>query len=161
MKQEEKKVVGTIDCTPTWSSLVHWFIAILEDGTATEKAKEGIRKSILQMAQVADSYVDYLKEQEKQKQEIGNCIVEAARPKFCMETSVILGAKVKLTRFEGTDKIFNGLIGKTYHRFVDEPNNTKGYVGIMFYPNQIVMDGKKTTAASFMNVHSDNLFFID
>lgn len=61
---ETEVVKTTIDCTPTWESLVTFFTKHLEDDRTPEDAKQIIRDQIRKMAQVADAYVDHLKKQE-------------------------------------------------------------------------------------------------
>mgnify|MGYP000979826760 CR=1 FL=1 len=56
----ENQPVVTIDCTPTWSGILNWYLVVLEDGSAEGKkiAKEELRR----MAQAADNWVAHCKE---------------------------------------------------------------------------------------------------
>ena len=47
--------IATIDCTPTWSSLVTVLVSIIED--RTHEGREEAIKHLRHMAQVADMYV--------------------------------------------------------------------------------------------------------
>lgn len=60
----EKKVV-TIDCTPTWSGILKYYLVILEDGNA--EGKKIAKKELARMAELADKYVALIKEKEGQK----------------------------------------------------------------------------------------------
>lgn len=48
------------DATPTWSGILNWLLAALEDGNAEGKA--AARKELRNMAIVADRYVDLTKD---------------------------------------------------------------------------------------------------
>jgi hypothetical protein len=49
------KVVGVIDCTPTWVGILPYYLTVLQDGN--EKGKEIARKELKRMAEIADLYV--------------------------------------------------------------------------------------------------------
>ncbi len=55
-----KKLVRTIDCTPTWSALVPMLIAGLIDGSPT--SQQIAREELQRMASLADRYVDMQKQ---------------------------------------------------------------------------------------------------
>jgi len=57
------KKVGTIDCTPTWESLVD----VIIDGIITNKnqnIRNEFRHELIRMARLADAYVEIIKKQE-------------------------------------------------------------------------------------------------
>ena len=58
MQNEEQKnnVIKTIDCTPTWLSLMPLYLELLENGDNKE-SKEMIKSEIKRMALIADTYV--------------------------------------------------------------------------------------------------------
>lgn len=45
----------TIDCTPTWTGILNWYLAVLQDGN--DKGKDTAKKELFRMAQIADNYV--------------------------------------------------------------------------------------------------------
>lgn len=51
----EKKLVGTIDMTPTWEGLLPGLLLAIENGTA--EGRRIAREELARMAQVADLYV--------------------------------------------------------------------------------------------------------
>lgn len=54
------KKIMVEDATPTWSGILNWLLAALEDGNAEGKA--AARKELRNMAIVADRYVDLTKD---------------------------------------------------------------------------------------------------
>lgn len=54
-QEQDKKYIGTIDCTPTWASIAPMLILALQDGTPTAKATAC--EEIKRMAKLADLYV--------------------------------------------------------------------------------------------------------
>jgi hypothetical protein len=61
MANTTKRIVGTVDLTPSWEGLLSGMLAILSDehsGSAeTIKAKRIIREELVQMARGADQYI--------------------------------------------------------------------------------------------------------
>ncbi len=55
IKLGEKKLVGTIDCTPTWAETLKRCLAILEDGSWGARAIA--EDELGRMARLADAYV--------------------------------------------------------------------------------------------------------
>jgi hypothetical protein len=149
---------GTIDCTPTWESLVDEMMQKLEENQIPWNARQIIKENFRKMAQVADMYVAHLKKSEKKEtDDLMKQIVKIATPKFCGDTSIILGAKVKITGFTGEDADLNGLTGLTRHPFCKGYNST-GMVGVWLYM------GQKTPARienNEINVDADKIMFIE
>ena len=54
-ENDGRKVVGTIDLTPTWRSLIPVLIAALEDGTP--EGKRMARENLFDLADAADHYI--------------------------------------------------------------------------------------------------------
>ena len=52
---EAKKLIGTIDLTPTWRSLVQTYVAFIRDGTTKEQ--DMAYQELCRMAEIADFYV--------------------------------------------------------------------------------------------------------
>src|SRR4029077_7197842 len=155
MEQTQKKEpAGTIDCTPTWSGLVNYYLQLLQEDTTTPKQREAITQHFRHMAKVADMYVEYTKQQDK---DIMQKIVEIARPKFCGDTNIIIGAKIKITGFTGDNADLNGLTGTTCNPFA-RGYNTTGMIGVILYPRQIVPGRVEN---SKLNVDADKVFFIE
>lgn len=50
----------TIDCTPSWSGILNWYITVLQDGNA--EGKKIAKKELSRMAQSADNWVEHCKE---------------------------------------------------------------------------------------------------
>lgn len=48
------KMVETVDCTPTWESVIDIYIACLENPKAGESGKQSARGEIKKMARLAD-----------------------------------------------------------------------------------------------------------
>lgn len=59
---EEKKLVGTIDLTPTWAALLPAILEALENVSHDPAKKQVIREELARMAQGADAYVALQKE---------------------------------------------------------------------------------------------------
>lgn len=49
----ERKVIGTIDLTPTWTAMVPLYIAALQDGSW--QAQSAARDELMRMARIADN----------------------------------------------------------------------------------------------------------
>ncbi len=60
MSVKKKTLIGTIDCTPTWKSLVPWLITTIQSGSpiSYQMAMEGLEG----MAEAADKYVELQKD---------------------------------------------------------------------------------------------------
>jgi hypothetical protein len=54
----EKRLVETMDCTPTWSGILPLYLSILEDNSSKQNAKDSARAEIKRMATIADAYND-------------------------------------------------------------------------------------------------------
>lgn len=157
METQTKKPAGTIDATPSWLSLVEYYLQIyLEDGT-THKKREAIKEHFIQCAKVADLHVAHTKRQSESVDDLMKNIIEIARPKFCGDTNILLDAKVKITGIKGDDSYLNGLAGRSCNPFV-RGYNTTGMIGIELFPNQklpaIVQDG-------CLNIDAGNIMFIE
>lgn len=59
------QMVNSIDCTPTWSSLVTYLLQCTKEDNP--KLREMAEGEFRHMARVADAHVEYLKTQEKKK----------------------------------------------------------------------------------------------
>lgn len=151
-KIKEKK---TIDCTPTWESLVPWFISVLEDDSATDESKKIIKQEIRHMAQVADMHVTHVKSRKIDSDNLMERIVDIARPKFCGDTSIVINAKLKIIGMKGDDAEMNGLTGRTTHPF-PLGYSTKGMVGIYLDPGQ-----RQVTTDDRANVEAKHIRFIE
>lgn len=55
----KKELVGTIDCTPTWSEILPWLVELYVIGNAT--GMDELRR----MAKIADAYVTLRKKEGK------------------------------------------------------------------------------------------------
>jgi hypothetical protein len=84
-------------------------------------------------------------------------IIEVARPKFSGDTSVILGAKVKIVLHTGEDAGLNGLVGTTCHPFPRGYNST-GMVGVRLFKGQKVPD---YVLDNCVNVDANKVSFIE
>lgn len=58
----ENKIIGTIDITPTWESLVPVMLAVLEDEHGSRESRDNMVNHLIHMARVADAYVNHLKQ---------------------------------------------------------------------------------------------------
>jgi len=58
------KKTETIDITPTWSSLLPYMLAVLEDGS--DKSKKIMKDNLKRMAYAADLLVEQEKDKAKQ-----------------------------------------------------------------------------------------------
>ena len=59
------KIVGTIDCTPSWESLVD----VIIDGIITNKnqnIRNEFRHELIRMARLADAYVQIIKNKQNE-----------------------------------------------------------------------------------------------
>lgn len=153
----KKQPARTIDCTPTWESLVPWFISVLEDDTATQESKTIIKQEVRHMAQVADKHVAQIKREKVTSDNLLEKIAEIARPKFCGDTNILLDAKVKIAGIKGDDSYLNGLAGKSTHPFSRGYNST-GMIGIRLFPNQKVPEFIQDNC---LNIDASKIMFIE
>lgn len=54
-KSDEKRQIGTIDLTPTWSGILPALLAVIENGTP--EGQKIAREELQRMATLADMYV--------------------------------------------------------------------------------------------------------
>jgi len=58
------KQVGTIDCTPTWESVVD--LIILGICSEDYASRETYKRELIRMARLADAYIEIIKKQENE-----------------------------------------------------------------------------------------------
>jgi len=69
MTNEKGRKVVMLDIEPRWIDLAPYFIDLLEDNRADEKAKELARSNIMQMAKALTHFRRIQKAKEKQEEE--------------------------------------------------------------------------------------------
>lgn len=52
-----RKVVGTIDLTPTWSGVLPIYLAVLQNPNAQASSRNGAMAELERMAELADMFV--------------------------------------------------------------------------------------------------------
>lgn len=150
------KETKTVDLEPTWTSLVPVFIGILQNDEASQESIKTATDALYQMASVCDTIRRKQKREEAERENLSARIVEICKPKFCGDTSIIMGAKVKLWGFSDELSYLNGITGITRHPYDIGQRSTKGLVGIQLDPFQTHPFNSDT-----LNVESDHIMFIE
>lgn len=157
METTTNKASRTVDATPSWLSLVDFYLQLYREDDTTSKQREAIEEHFRQCAKVADLHVANVKRQSDSVDDLMKNIIEIARPKYCGDTNIILDVKVKITGVKGDDSYLNNLTGRSCHPFA-RGYNTTGMIGIKLFPNQklpaIVQDG-------CLNIDAINIMFIE
>jgi hypothetical protein len=109
------------------------------------------------MAKMADLHTSHVGATKHLADTLMDRIIETARPKYCGDTSVILGAKVKIAGLKGEDEDLNGFIGVTRHPF-HRGYNATGMVGVKLYPGQKV---PVRIERNEINIDANNVIFIE
>lgn len=53
----DKKLIETVDMTPSWSGIVNVYLGVLENPNARPEAREAALSEIRRMATIADAYI--------------------------------------------------------------------------------------------------------
>lgn len=54
MPNDEKKLIGTIDLTPTWEAMIPLYVEILSNASAGSKARAMAVDELIRVAKIAD-----------------------------------------------------------------------------------------------------------
>lgn len=88
--EQGKKIIKTIDATPTWRGILNWMLSVIEDSQSSA-AKAEAKKQLERMADVADMYVGVLKKQEQDEKEVEERVTNdsSKQQNFLAESIVI------------------------------------------------------------------------